>query len=53
MTRYETLKNKADLCRLAAAKTSGEMRKIWLVKAADLELMALNMPVVNAGKIEA
>lgn len=53
MTRYETLKEKAQKCREAAKKTTGKMRKIWLIKAADLEAMAANLPLVKAAELEA
>lgn len=50
MTRYEELKNKAELCRLTASKTEGRMRLIWLQKAMDLEILAGNLPMTRASQ---
>lgn len=47
-TLYETLMDKANLCRIAARRTRGYMRDIWLKKAYELELKAANMPVTMA-----
>lgn len=51
MTRYEELTTKADVCRLAAARTEGSMKTIWLQKAMDLEIEAANLPVVKAVQV--
>lgn len=52
MTRFEELKHKAELCRLASSKAkSRKMKAMWTHNANQLEEMALNMPVTKASQI--
>lgn len=52
MTRYEELKNKADNCRLTAAKLpEGFMKWVWLEHARKLESLAGSLPLNRANQI--
>lgn len=50
MTRYEILMSKAELCTVAASKTSGYMQKVWIKHANELREQAANLPLVKAHK---
>lgn len=50
MTRYEKLIHKAELCRQAAGKTKGKMKRMWIEKANALEIEAGNLPLVKANE---
>lgn len=48
MFKYEELKHKADLCRIASAKTNGYMSVVWEHKAEQLEDEADKMTLLKA-----
>lgn len=49
MTKYEELRNKAEKCRQAAIRAENEsFKNEWLLKAAQLENEAANLPLVKA-----
>lgn len=53
MTRYEELREKANACRMAAARLpkSNRLHFIWLNHAAALEAAAANLPLVKASEV--
>ncbi|MCQ2052940.1 MAG: hypothetical protein MJZ03_03295 [archaeon] len=52
MTRFEELKHKAELCRLASSRAKSPlMKSYWKVCANKLEEDALNLPVTKASEI--